>query len=458
MSRVSVRMTAGIVVVLSIAAALVVLFGDFTPPVRSAGSTGPVVGETEPAEERAEQGVEATAPSTEKVVRAEEQVRWVILRNRSSSSKWQEPLSEPAWSDDRVQGWLGKNAVVIVLDMDSQRESAKALSIDDRAIIVAFKDDKEFDRIEAVQSPLSLVEWFEGLQRGERSVLKLVDPQYWAPAWSRNKSEVQSLLQVARGAEEAGDAGRAAECFVRVWTMILDRMPGTDWADRWMSESMQRLASTSPDSRVKFELVRDKIGSRLGGEKVLASELRGWVICNRVLDESSVTLEWFDRAKRDRRMRPLLDAVRYELADVLVAAGRWADLAEIALDPMDELESRRRLLAVTDAKYCDDPRHDAIMRVENKAFDSGWTEDMARIYAGLLAARREEQAGAFAAKARDLYGGPVMNIALVRWAMRAGEPRQEHAGWMAECGDDAVARALKEVLEERLKAPVTTPD
>jgi hypothetical protein len=53
-----------------------------------------------------------------------------------------------------------------------------------------------------------------------------------------------------------------------------------------------------------------------------------------------------------------------------------------------------------------------------------------RLYAGLLASAREEEAREVAVQARELDDAPGTVAALVSTALEAGQPRSEHIEWL----------------------------
>ena len=75
-----------------------------------------------------------------------------------------------------------------------------------------------------------------------------------------------------------------------------------------------------------------------------------------------------------------------------------------------------------------------------------------QIYAGQLAAGKDELAAKVAAKAREYDPSPAMTSSLVTMALKAGQPRKEQREWLIpakEPSHEALSKRLNEALEKK---------
>src|SRR5205085_966049 len=108
----------------------------------------------------------------------------------------------------------------------------------------------------------------------------------------------------------------------------------------YMIDDMNRLATKSEAARGKFAAIRDEVGKRLEAEKVAPADVADWIDLNRALSDNQLTLGWFDRVKDERRKKSLI-GISHQLDALLIAEGRWTDLALTRSDPMFSLENLR---------------------------------------------------------------------------------------------------------------------
>jgi hypothetical protein len=387
---------------------------------------------------------------------AESATQWVLVRASSASCEPCKWMEETTWRDARVVKWLDEHATVVDVDTDREQSAAKVFQIEDSPVIIAFKDDKEFDRVGRYYSPLEFLDWLEGLARGETSIELLKQPSS-VQTVERALVNPQIRLELARTLVQIGEDEQAADMFIWLWQNMLDHAPGMYGVRlSYMVSDMERLAARSKTAREKFAAIRDATGKRLEADKVALDDAIDWVSLNRVLDDSRATLAWYDRVKAERRKKPLINAVVRELEGLLIAEGRWADLARVRTDPLDMLQRRRRIeqhlsVAVPPTTKCQLER---INREMDQYFEGYWSDEVGRTYAGLLAAALEEDASVFANKAREWFGAAPMAKAMVRWALQVNQPRRVHLQWLSASPKDEVAATLRRAVHRALKDDV----
>jgi hypothetical protein len=362
-------------------------------------------------------------------------------------------MEETSWRDGRVVRWLDEHATVVVLDVERDPQAAEVFQVDVPPIIIALKDDKEFDRLARYHSPIELLEWLEGIAVGEKSIELLKEPLR-DPSGSPATANASIRLELARTLAQIGENEQAADTFIWLWQHMLEHTPSMYGVRlSYMVSDMKRLAARSKPAKEKFTAIRDATGKRLEADRVALDDAIDWVALNHVLNDSQATLTWYDRVKCERRQRPLINAVARDLGDLLIAEGRWADLGRVRTDPLDFLQRRRWneqqfAVAVPPTTKC---QLECIKREMDKYFEGYWTDEVGKTYAGLLAAAREEEASVFANKAREWFGAAPMATAMVRWALQANQPRRVHVEWLSASPKDEVAVALRRAVHRALK-------
>lgn len=396
---------------------------------------------------------------------AEDSGKWFIVK---ATAVWCQPckqMDRTTWRDDKVVEWFEANGIAVSFDVDKERQRAEELKVQAMPTMIAFKDGKEFDRIVGYKSPAAFMSWLEGLARGEKSIEAV--KRLAAPPAPGEAVDVRARLDLARTLAQTDEDAAAATEYAWLWTNMLAHQPSMYGVRlSFMAGEMERLAASSKDARGKFVVLRDEAAKALDGEKVERDHFVDWVTLNRVVGEQSRTLEWFDRVKAEPRWRELLASVGRELEQVLIAENRWADLGRLYPNPVRELEQEVEIRRLTDgaARGRVEGMDDGMQKQVQEIRDRILRERIGRLYAGLLAAERQdavrdgpnEPAGgvkapsaAFAARAFELDPAPAMRWALVGAALEAGEPHAQHMEWLAGAGED---EPMAKQLRRRLMA------
>jgi hypothetical protein len=371
--------------------------------------------------------------------------QWAILRvNGGSSPKRAELLERAVWGDPRVRAWLNVHATLIPLDPKRDSETARSLSIDGQCeLVVAFKDYKEFDRIVGCPPPAELLEWLEGLERGERSVslAPKIPPHIEDEA---AKAAFDARWVHAMDLDAAGKAGEAADEYLWVWQNI---EPFYYCKPMKLRDGVRSLTAKSKTARAKFAALRDQTALGLNAERVSPNDVWEWTDLNDLLGDTTATLQWFDSVRNHPRRSPLIRFAQSRICELLVAERRWSDLGVLFSEPMFSLDEL--LAEKQDIEAVPDP--DNKYELANGVIAKHRSSEIGMIYAGLLASGKDAAAKDFAAKARTYFGAAPTAVVLAQWALRAGQPRTFHLDWLAEDPTDKDAKALREIIEQALK-------
>jgi len=253
---------------------------------------------------------------------------------------------------------------------------------------------------------------------------------------------------------ESGKFEEATSEFVAIWTLgSPDEAPSLLGVRHisWRIH-MTDLATAHPPAREAFRRLRDESAARMQRDGADTEALREWITLNAVIGDDAALLDWVVQEERERAHPEAVDFHSPVFEELLVRHDRWAALGHLHTDPAraaEEHASTLRVLLKAEAR--------------NGARDYSslltWSRDsLAALYGGSLAAGREAEAEAIAKNAQQTDDSGAMTAALVRMALRAGEPRTQHARWLrvaANQGEDTTAllKDLDKALRGAPKGP-----
>jgi hypothetical protein len=238
----------------------------------------------------------------------------------------------------------------------------------------------------------------------------------------------RARLDDIRGLLEAGESDEAAGALVSLWGEMAD--PSGPWRAlraSLLARYLARAAASGPDARARIVALRSEVSPPEGPDPGDAATVREWCTLNIVLDQADRTLSWLDRVETDpeavARLRPLAGFLPY----ILRQAGRWPDIARWFPDPG---RSIRAAYGAARAWLEQHPGAPAAVVSALRAFPR---DRAALVYAGLLAAGRDEEAESAAELALSLdEDGRQLRLKLVSTAVEeAGQARERHLLWMA---------------------------
>lgn len=392
-------------------------------------------------------------PYAEVRAAAETSKKWFIVKG---TAVWCGPckqMDKTTWVDQKVVKWLGSNALVVALDVDKSPDIAKELNIEAMPTMIAFKDGKEFDRIVGYRSADALLAWLEGVNKGETS-MEVVRAK--AKSKPGERVDVDAKLNLARTLASSGKYIEAADEYVWLWDNMIEHQPSMYGVRlSFMAGDMERVAAKNKDARAKFVALRDKAGKDVDAGKVDRETLVDWVVLNtRVLNEGDKVLAWYDKVKDQPAANSLIERVERDLTELLIAKQRWADIGKLQKDPIAKLEQDHDFLRMTTSRQIggfDKARKDEMDEYSR----DNYREKVSTLYAGLLAAGRDNIASTYQQRARELDKSPKMTFALVRVALDAKQSRAEHVTWLQEAAktDAATADLIKAVQAELAASP-----
>ncbi|HYF14672.1 MAG TPA: thioredoxin family protein [Phycisphaerales bacterium] len=373
--------------------------------------------------------------------------KWFIVK---ATAVWCGPckqMDKTTWRDEKVVEWAKQNAVVVALDVDKHPKLARQLNIEAMPTMVAFKEGgDEFDRVVGYKAPDQMLAWLEGVAKGEKSI-EAVKKRAKAPAGEA--VNVRARMDLARSLAQDRKHADAADEYVWLWNNMLEHQPSMAGVRvSFMAGDMERLA-VNEKARAKFIGLRDETGKRLEGEKIDQDDLHDWIVLNnRVLGDTDATVKWYDRVKDQPRWQPLIQRSEYELTEMFVGMGRWADVGRLSSDPLADLESDRDMMEMMKQHRPRGGVDEETRKYMEEAPARMFREKTGRLYAGLLAAGRENVAEKYAVRAREHDPSTDMLKALITTALDAEQARPVHKEWIAKAKDDS----LDELAERVAKA------
>lgn len=266
-------------------------------------------------------------------------------------------------------------------------------------------------------------------------------------AWSQTPG--QDRLAEARAAAAAGQHDSAAAILIAAWEESIDAPDGTV---RWVSYSseLKKLLPKSPAIEAQVAGLRDRFEERLRSSSPPKYNICvGWMNLNEMLRDDQRTLAWFDEVKAAPDHAGVLRIIRWRLSEILVAQDRWGDLGYLHADALASLKE------IQEREYRPPRGSDSTSQMAADLARRRLQAKVGELYAGLLASGRDEEAAALAARAFEIDRTGGMPERLVRTALRADEPRPEHAEWLRTAYDKGEETA--ELEEELARALAGEP-
>ena len=362
-----------------------------------------------------------------------------------ATASWCAPcqtMDRTTWVDANVVDWLRQHALAIQIDVDAQEDLAKQMGIRSMPTVIAFQSGKELDRVVGAKTPGQLLEWLDGLTRGERSVDRIRAKVSGTEA-ETGKKDIGGRLDLANALLLGGELDEATAQYCWLWSHMLahdEAYIGVRLS--FMTFDMMTLAESFQPAREAFAGLRQEAADRLAGATPQPSDRMDWLVLNRVLGDADRNLEWFDRVRVTPGAFDLGRAVAYELEELLLSRGRWSDAAIFYADPLAWLKEQAGMLTMDLSSTQDLPEPQPDFRAIHRQM---FRASAGRLYAVLLAAGREDEASRVAEEARRAEPSPEMVLSLVATACDADQRKDVHRSWL----DAPEVRDLPETAELR---------
>ena len=249
--------------------------------------------------------------------------------------------------------------------------------------------------------------------------------------------------------------GGLAGCLIGLDVGIDPHMLGVRGS--FMAMDMKALAERSADAKARFTLLREVAAAKRTADPASVEFLDDWIVLNEVIGEDDATLAWFDRVKMGEgegaSETKMLGGVSFRIVGLLLAKDRLADVVRLYPDPLAEIRSdfelsaemARRQPALPD--FLDEATKESVRA-------QPWTqfrEKVAVLYAGFLAAGKDEKAAEIMAEARKLYDRPRLVTGVIGFAVEKGQARPAMNGLLDDAEKaGADVKELRAQLEKAL--------
>lgn len=364
-------------------------------------------------------------------------------------------MDRTTWRDERVEKWVKDNAVAIQVDVDKDRKVAEQNNISAMPTMIAFRKGEMVERTVGYRTADQLLPWLERAKNGEQKVAGLEAialPPDDKPEDGSKRMDMRERMNSARDLVDAEKFDNATKEYLWLWKNMLAKQPSMYGVRlSYMAGDMTRLADKHKPAKDAFIQLRDETETRLKSPEKTFDDLIDWMVLNDVIGQDVKTLEWYDRVKNDPDVGPTFDRVDFHLVQILEKHERWADLGKLTKDPVGKVRDDHAMWA----QIPQVPNADAEMKAHLKQLQANnFRTTTSRIYAGQLAAGRDGEADKVLAEAIKLDDTPEMRVALVKMAIKVGQPRQSHGALLEETAkknEDAAQtlRDLRKALADR---------
>lgn len=327
-------------------------------------------------------------------------------------------MERTTWVDERVVELLTTKGLVFKIDVDDERALSRKYGVRAMPTMIAVRDGEVFDRVVGGRSADQMIEWFEGVRRGERAV----DAQRRRLEEREKPGEhdVQGRYRLAQSLMRTEAYAEAMEHLVWLWDHSIEHEPAfVGVRGSFMLSTIEELCAMHPPAKAAFMERRD------AAERTLSEGGTDWqvawdfVALNESFGEPARTLAWFDANKDDATKAGLLDRVGSRLVPLLLEHERWADAGRLLSEPVQMAQATLPMqVRMFDANP--DLEEQTVERILGDLALRHANE-----HAALFAAERDREAMRMAMLVANHLGNRG-RLALARTALRAGVVRPIH--------------------------------
>jgi len=304
---------------------------------------------------------------------------WLVVSVTAQTDSACRAMDEVTWRRAEVCEWIERKALAVQIDIDTDREVARALNVLAVPTTIVFRAGKHEDRVAAFQDAAEISAWLSTLERRQAK-----------PDGHLRDSSAKMALDDQRYDE-------ATKGYVWLWNNIpgFDGAYETGWMgvrQSFMIKDLESLVRSHPPAHAAFSALRDASGTAAPAFDLTDwfGPRIDWLVLNRVLAQEDRTLEWFNSVKADPRYAPVIEHCAILLLAPLKEGQHWADIGRLFANPLATLAELREFFSV----------------------EENFREEVVVLYAGLRAAGRRADAKAVREEAVRLDPSDKMRRAL----------------------------------------------
>jgi hypothetical protein len=316
---------------------------------------------------------------------------------------------ESILNESEIVAWLGAHAVRVRVDIEETSALAPGLAVRGAPTLIAYRDGVEKERLRGLRTGGVVLLWLCDLERTKAG---------GTDATVRSPESVDERRSIAKSLLFHGQYEAATEHYVWLWDNIRRVSPHLDGVrTSFIANEIDTLVRANRLAEARFFEIRESVGAVANGDSGDVHARLDWIVLNSILGEDELTIEWFDRVKREAAGRRSVLAVRHLLVEPLKVRARWADLGRLIEDPLGEL---RLAHSVATAQVIEGESlvGEAIWSGAMASLSAQFRSEAADLIASLRAAGRSKEATEVWNEALSMDPSEEMETALKRAGIR----------------------------------------
>lgn len=357
-------------------------------------------------------------------------------------------MKETTWTDDRVERWIEKHAVVSAVDVDESPTAVNSYSVRTLPTLILFDGSTEIGRFSGYRDAVALVSW---LDTGRRVAAQRERSQE-ANAGGRAKPNAggnvanAELLMAAKQASIEDRNARATEAnalmqqgrfadAMRICASLWSDTPaiGEESQHMWLlsvKSTVHRLSAQHEPTRELFAGIRNRSGDRLAEGTGDLRTFRDWLDLNYMIHDyhatAAVADEFLKRPNGVESLARFSETIVWHASEI----GRWDLVSAYSADPI--LKTRTMI-----ANHLEIGAELAAMYGESHTLDS--PKLLADVMLGetVIAVLHADDGGASERALIEVFeaelpGRDAWRAAFIVIAERCGKLRTDHLEWIEQ--------------------------
>jgi hypothetical protein len=375
----------------------------------------------------------------------------VVVLFASSWMPAAERLERTVWADARVRAWFDRGGVLVRVDPQTEPETAERFGVEAYPMLLALRDGEAAAATFPSADAEEMLQWLDQAATGEGALHATHFLELPLPEWTAANLPIRRQMDHAERLFKAGRHREALAGYVWLWDEIPTRGRGFIGArGSFMAGDIADLIAAYPPARRPFEQRRDEARAAVDLGVADRRLVRDWVVLTEMLGGTDELIAWFERNLKNEGRRDVLGVIASRLDRELMDAGRWTVVGRFMDSPEEELFSHTFRPDLPEQIWGDDPESRASYERRRKA---SFREAAGRAHAAYLAAGRDADAQGAAAIVLKHLDDAESRVALVEWALRAGQGGDAHGAWLDEAAErdaDAETRERIDTLRQQL--------